>query len=93
MNKLLVVILGVSLIVASVAIFAYHSLEASPPYLGSVDGQSDVGDYVVFLCFGLGGGRLGFADCVHAAGRDDPSHLARQNRGGYRGGSGSETRV
>jgi hypothetical protein len=55
MNKLLVAILGVSLIVASVAIFAYYSLETSPPYLSSANGQSNSMDYVAFFCFGLGG--------------------------------------
>jgi hypothetical protein len=55
MNKLLVAILGISLIVASVAIFAYDSLETSPPYLSSTNGQSTNVDYIAFFCFGLGG--------------------------------------
>jgi uncharacterized membrane protein (DUF4010 family) len=55
MNKLLVAILGISLILASAAIFAYDSFETSPPYLSSANGQSTNVDYVAFFCFGLGG--------------------------------------
>jgi hypothetical protein len=55
MNKLLVAILGISLILASVAIFAYDSLKTSLPYLSSANGQSTNVDYVAFFCFGLGG--------------------------------------
>jgi hypothetical protein len=55
MNKLLVAILGISLILASVAIFAYDKLEPFPPYLSSTNGQSSSVDYVAFFCFGLGG--------------------------------------
>ncbi len=55
MNKLLIAILGISLILASVAIFAYDSLKTSPLYLSSANGQNTNVDYVAFFCFGLGG--------------------------------------
>ena len=56
MNRIFVVLLGVSLILASVAIFAYENLTSSPPVLGSGNGENTDGDYVAFLAFALGGG-------------------------------------
>ena len=56
MNRIFVVLLGVSLILASGAIFAYENLTSSLPVLGSGNGQSTDGDYVAFLAFALGGG-------------------------------------
>ena len=55
MNKLLVAILGVLLILASIAIFAYDNLTYYPIYTTSENGQTTVVDYVTFFCFGLGG--------------------------------------
>jgi hypothetical protein len=55
MNKHLVAILGISLILASVAIFAYDNLTYYPIYATSDNGQSTIVDYVGFFCFGIGG--------------------------------------
>ena len=56
MNRIFIVVLGVSLILASVAIFAFENLANSPPVLGSGNGQGRNGDYVAFFAFALGGG-------------------------------------
>ena len=55
MKKTLVVMLGTSLILASVAIFAYKNLTNYPPYLSSENGESTYVDYVAFFGFALGG--------------------------------------
>jgi hypothetical protein len=56
MNRTFVVVLGVSLILASGVIFAYENLTSSPSVLGSENGQSANIDYVAFFAFALGGG-------------------------------------
>jgi hypothetical protein len=56
MNMIFVVALGISLILASGAIFAYENLTSSPPVLGSENGQNPNEDYIAFFAFALGGG-------------------------------------
>ncbi len=55
MKKGLVVGLGVSLLLASVAFFTYGRLTENPPYLSSENGQNSNVDYVAFFGFALGG--------------------------------------
>jgi hypothetical protein len=55
MKKTLIVMLGVSLIAASILVLAYNSVTNNPPLLGSGSGQSTSFDYVNFFCIALGG--------------------------------------
>jgi hypothetical protein len=53
--KRILVFLGVALILASVAVFAYGNLKTSAPLMGSENGQASSVDYVAFFGFGFGG--------------------------------------
>ena len=55
MKKTFVVILGASLILASLAVFAYKYLTNFPPLLSSGNGQNTYVDYATFFGFALGG--------------------------------------
>ncbi len=56
MKKILVIMLGGSLVLASVAIFAFRNFANYPPLLGSGDGQSPDVDFLAFFSLALGGG-------------------------------------
>ncbi len=54
--KIILVVLGVSLILAAVTIYSYGALTASPPLLLGSEGNQEVGvDYFAFFGFAFGG--------------------------------------